>query len=210
MKVRSSYHKIQLGFFLLAAISLIYISGCSSSTSDDNTDSDIEEAQTIYESEIAGNTILSFAQTEQLNPMYSPDVDSTYLYWLNNDLLLIQGSTKCNIFALNVLTRAGFKTPEGNALCRDLFDTVNFTEILPVISVNDISAAAKGDLVIWSYHVIIFESLKKLNDDLYAVGWWAGTKQLDNGDNIVNNVCHGKYRLAGDYVVRRPVKKIKY
>jgi len=206
-KVKFSYHKIQFGFFLVSVFSLIYISGCSSSASDDNTESDIKEAQTIYESEIAGNTILSFAETEQQNPMYSPEVDSTFLYWLNNDLLLIQGSTKCNIFVLNVLNRAGFKTPKINALCRDLFDTVNFNDIIPMISMNDISTAVKGDLVIWSYHVIIFESLKKVKDDLYVVGWWAGTRQQDNGDNIVNNVCHGKYRLEGEYIVRRPVKK---
>jgi hypothetical protein len=60
---------------------------------------------------------------------------------------------------------------------------------------------------VWNGHVIIFESLTKIKSDLYALAWWAGTQQSDNGDNIKNNVCYGKYKLTGYYVVRRPVKK---
>jgi hypothetical protein len=139
--------------------------------------------------------------------MYNPDVDSTYLYWLNNKLIMLDGSTKCNIFALNVLYKSGYKTPTTNALTKDLVDTEKFKDILPVVGIKDASNAKKGDLVVWNGHVIIFESLVKVKNDLYAMAWWAGTRQSDNGENIKNNVCFGKYKLNGYYIVRRPLRK---
>jgi hypothetical protein len=161
--------------------------------------SDVEEAD--------GVKILGIAESERENQMYKPGVDSTYLYWLNNKLILLDGSTKCNIFALNVLHKSGYKTPSENALTRDLVDTDKFRDILPVVGIQDATNAKKGDLVVWNGHVIIFESLTKIKSDLYAVAWWAGTRQSDNGENIKNNVCYGKYKLNGYYIVRRPIRK---
>ncbi|MBK8552396.1 MAG: hypothetical protein IPL53_15540 [Ignavibacteria bacterium] len=196
--------------FLLIAISVIfYLSGCSSSSeTEERTESADEGSEAKTKTEYGeSSVILNTAMSEQGNEMYSPDIDSTYLYWLDNDLIILDGSTKCNIFALNVLYRSGFKTPDENALARDLFDTANYKEILPVIGINEITKAGKGDLVVWYSHVIIFESVLEINDGEYAIAWWAGTRQQDNEDNIRNNVCYGKYRLDGEYVVRRPVKK---
>jgi len=187
---------------------MVSIIGCSGSSESD--DSDTPENTSDIKTEIStteSSSIINIAKEEQENLMYSPEVDSTYLYWVNNELIILNGSTKCNIFALNVLSKAGYKTPDENALAADLFDTSLFKDILPVIGVNDISGAIKGDLVIWSYHVIIFESLININGEEYAFAWWAGTRQSDNGNNIKNNVCFGKYKLDGDYVVRRPLKK---
>lgn len=186
----------------------VNFSGCSSSSeTGDKTESNEEETVTKTKTENEESSIiLNTAQSEQINEMYSPDIDSTYLYWLDNDLIILNGSTKCNIFALNVLYKSGFKTPDENALARDLFDTANYKEILPVIGVNEITNARKGDLVVWYGHVIIFESATEINGEEYAVAWWAGTQIQDNDDNIRNNVCYGKYRLDGEYVVRRPVK----
>lgn len=190
----------------------VYFTGCSSSSeTEERTETAEEETETKTKKDYAeSSVILNTAQSEQGNEMYSPDIDSTYLYWLDNDLIILSGSTKCNIFALNVLYRSGFKTPDENALARDLFDTANYKEILPVIGINEIIKARKGDLIVWYGHVIIFESATEINDEEYAVAWWAGTRQKDNEDNIRNNVCYGKYRLDGDYVVRRPIKIINY
>ena len=161
--------------------------------------SDVEEAD--------GMKIMGIAEKEQDKAMYKPSVDSTFLYWLNNKLILLDGSTKCNIFALNVLHKSGYKTPTENALTRDLVDTDKFKDILPIVGVQDATNAKKGDLVVWNGHVIIFESLVNVNSQLYAMAWWAGTRQSDNGDNIKNNVCYGKYKLNGYYIVRRPVRR---
>jgi hypothetical protein len=105
------------------------------------------------------------------------------------------------------LYKAGFKTPNTNALTYDLVDTAKFTDILPVVGVSDPESAKKGDLIAWNGHVIIFDYLLQIKKDMYAMAWWAGTSQKDNGDNVFNNVVHGKYKLNGYYVVRRPVKK---
>ncbi|HEY3251009.1 MAG TPA: hypothetical protein VGK25_07810 [Ignavibacteria bacterium] len=201
--------KIYLHFGLL--VILAYIEGCFPASSNNEEEEEKKEENTevteINESE--SSSIINAAKAEQENRMYRPSQDSTYLYWLNNKLILLNGSTKCNIFALNVLFRSGFKTPKTNALSRDLFDTDKFTDILPVVGINDIDNVKKGDLVVWNGHVIILESLTKIKDDLYAIAWWAGTRQKDNGENIKNNVCYGKYRLNGNFVVRRPVKSEK-
>ncbi len=186
----------------LAFIFLAYLSGCSSSKTNDE-----ENTQTTEIEETEGGAIISAAQAEQENEMYSPKIDDTYLYWLDNQLIKLKGSTKCNIYALNVLYKSGYKTPTENTLTRDLIDTDKFTDILPVIGIQTTENAKKGDLIVWNGHVIILESLTKIKNDMYAMAWWAGTRQKDNGDNIKNNVCYGKYKLNGYYIVRRPVKK---
>lgn len=195
----------------------IYLTGCfpasrteedKEETTETNTEEKKEEEKEVTDvGEANGAAIMKIAAIEQNKKMYSPKVDTTYLYWLNNQLIVLNGSTKCNIFALNVLFKSGFKTPKQNALCRDLHNTDNFTDILPVVGIGDISNAEKGDLVVWKGHVIIFEELVKSKSGTYCNAWWAGTRQKDNGDNIRNNVIYGKYKISGDYVVRRPVKK---
>ncbi|MCC6866815.1 MAG: hypothetical protein IT280_11730 [Ignavibacteria bacterium] len=200
--------------------SAIYFTGCfpASRTEDDSeqttetteektNEENVETNDVSDVGEANGAAIMKIAASEQNKKMYSPKVDSTFLYWLNNQLIVLNGSTKCNIFALNVLFKSGFKTPKQNALCRDLHNTDNFTDILPVVGVGDISNAEKGDLIVWKGHVIIFEANVQSKTGTYCTAWWAGTRQKDNGDNIRNNVIYGKYKISGDYVVRRPVKK---
>lgn len=166
-----------------------------------------EETETPAEDIEAASSIIEAAKAEQQNTMYSKSQDSTYLYWLNNKLILLDGQTKCNIYALNCLYRAGFRTPDVNALSRDLADTSKFTDILPIVGISEPDSAKKGDLIAWTGHVIIFDELVKIKNDIYARAWWAGTRQADNGENIINNVVYGKYKLSGFYVIRRPVKK---
>lgn len=187
---------------LLIAISA---AGCSSSKksaerNEDQTESEVSEVQEYY-------TILEVAESEQLNPMYEKEADTTLLYWLGDLPLELSGYTKCNVFALNVLKLSGFMTPSENCTTAELFDTLLYSDILPVVSANGFGNARPGDLIVWHGHVIIFEKHMNLNGTDYAVGWWAGTRQEDNGDNIINNVCHGKYKLEGEYIVRRPVKR---
>jgi len=189
----------------ISLVILLYVTGCSGSKTSTEEKKENTEVTEIEESE--GAAILNAARAEQDNEMYSPDYESTILYWLNDKVVYLNGSTKCNIYALNVLFKSGFKTPTVNALSRDLADTEKFTDILPVVGIQTVDDVKKGDIIAWNGHVIIFESLTKVQNDLYAVGWWAGTRQKDNGDNIKNNVCYGKYKLNGYYVVRRPVKK---
>jgi hypothetical protein len=199
--------KLILSVLTISIFSIGIISGCSpSKETKEETETTETKTETIYE-EQSGSIIMQAAKAEQDNPMYSKETDSTYLYWLNNKLILLSGGqTKCNIYALNTLFRAGFKTPDVNVLTRDLMDTTRFNDILPVVGTSDPDLARKGDLISWYGHVIIFDELVKIKNDLYALAWWAGTRQADNGDNIINNVVYGKYKLRGHYVIRRPVK----
>lgn len=199
----------KLSYPVSIIIFCFYLSGCSSSQDNDNESekSGIEIDETSKNEEGKENVIFKIAELEQQNEMYSPEVDSTYLYWVNNEMIILNGSTKCNIFALNVLYKSGYKTPDENTLSADLFDTTLFTDILPVIGINDISNAMKGDIVVWRNHVIIFEEEIVINGELYAKAYWAGTSRPDNEINIINNVCYGKYRLDPEFIVRRPVKK---
>jgi hypothetical protein len=205
----------QLLIIIIIFLLGIYLIGCfpASRTRNDDTENK-ENTETTEENttdntadETAGAAIVNIAKDEQQKEMYKPSVEKTYLYWLNNREIHLNYSTKCNIYALNVLYKAGFRTPKVNALCKDLVDTTKFKDELPVVGVSDPQAAAKGDLIVWNGHVIIFESLVKIKQDMYALAWWAGTHQADNGDNVMNNVCYGKYRLNGYFVVRRPVRK---
>lgn len=192
--------------FLIFCLSF-YISACTSSKPvEEETGNEPTEVSTETE-ESAGLAIINTAKEEQQKEFYDKKEDSTYLYWLNNKLILLNNQTKCNIFALNVLFKAGFKTPKVNTLTKDLVDTSRFKDIFPVVGISSTDAAMTGDLIVWNGHVIIFESLVETKKDVYVQAWWAGTRQADNGDNIINNVCYGKYKLSGYYVVRRPVKK---
>ena len=199
------YYKL---YILLFAAGTIYITGCSSSKTSTETEGKTEtSSETESESEAQhGTLIINTAREEQNNEMYSRENDETQLYWLNNKVIHLKNRTKCNIFALNTLYKAGFKTPKTNALSNDLADTSQFNDILPVVGISEPESAKKGDILAWNGHVIIFDYLIKLKQELYAMAWWAGTSQKDNGDNILNNVVYGKYRLNGYYVIRRPVK----
>ncbi|MBK6770554.1 MAG: hypothetical protein IPG78_00105 [Ignavibacteria bacterium] len=200
-------------FFYLSCLAITFIiSACSASndrsdkSEENNKPGSIENTES-YSSVF--NKINKTAEEEQLNPMYSISEDTTFLYWLGNQIITLNNSTKCNIFALNVLYKAGFKCPEINTLTYDLMDTSRFKDIFPLINFEDetdlVNKIRPGDLIIWNGHVIIFESLEKIKERLYAVAWWAGTRQEDNGENIINNVIHGKYPLDGNFIVRRPV-----
>jgi len=200
-------------FFYLSCLAItFFITACSASndrtdkSEENNKPGSIENTES-YSSVF--NKINKTAEEEQLNPMYSISEDTTFLYWLGNQIITLNNSTKCNIFALNVLYKAGFKCPEINTLTYDLMDTSRFKDIFPLINFEDetdlVNKIRPGDLIIWNGHVIIFESLEKIKERLYAVAWWAGTRQEDNGENIINNVIHGKYPLDGNFIVRRPV-----
>ena len=198
----SSLFKV-LKLFLIIFI-YAQVTGCSSSDKSKNEfDTSEKEEETVQPEVVA---IFDIAEIEQQNPMYKVDSDTTILYWLNENAVSLSGYTKCNIFALNVLKRAGYKTPDENCLTSDMFDTSLYNEVFPVISMNNIELAHPGDLIIWNGHVIIFEKLVSAGSEEYVLGWWAGTRQDDNGSNIINNVCHGKYNLEGEFIVRRPVR----
>jgi len=196
--------KLIITLFLLL-LNFVFFSACSSSkTSKEETETTEETTEELSEEQ--GVLIMNTAKEEQGNEMYSRTHDSTILYWLDNKLIILHNQTKCNIFALNVLYKSSFKTPSTNALTRNLVDTSEFKLIFPVVAISEPESARKGDLIVWNGHVIIFDYLKQIKSDYYAVAWWAGTGQADNGDNIMNNVCYGKYKLSGYYVIRRPVK----
>lgn len=206
----------KLIFLIIIFVLGLYLIGCfpaSQTEGDENTDKTEEKTEektpeVTGVDEADGAKIMSIAASEQDKEMYSPKKDTTFLYWLNNRLARLKGYTKCNVFALNVLYKSGYKTPKENALCRDLVDTTRFTDIMPVVGIKDVSDAKKGDLIIWKHHVIIFEAVtQQVKNDLYVTAWWAGTRQKDNGDNVRNNVIYGKYKLSGHYIVRRPLKK---
>jgi len=196
-------NRLQIIYLLFFISSLLV--GCTSSKYE--KEEEIEEEEVIIPVEGQGALIIQTAEEEQQNEMYSPKKDSVYLYWLDNQLLVIKNSTKCNIFALNTLFKAGFKTPTVNALTRDLMDKTKFIDVLPIVNISDPDEIMKGDLVVWHGHVIIFDFLVKKNNKLYAQAWWSGTSQEDNNDNVINNVKYGKYPMKGNYIVRRPIKK---
>ena len=187
---------------------LLFLTGCSSSKQSSDEEDDISGETEISEENLSStDLILITAEEERDNDMYSPDADTTYLYWLDYRPVQLRNTTKCNIFALNTLYKAGFKTPKSNALSRDLFDEQKFGDILPVVKFKSLEDIMKGDLVIWKYHVIIFEKLVYLNKEPYAKGYWAGSRQKDDGVKVKNNTVHGNYPLKGEFVVRRPEKK---
>jgi len=185
------------------------MTGCSASKKETEYEKDyvkkIKKKESI--AELTGMKVINAAKEEQINPMYSTSHDSTYLYWLNNELLLLKNNSKCNIFAMNVLFKSGCRYPEENVLTYDLMDTSKFTDILPVIQFTDEGDLEKGDLIVWNGHVIIYESTVIMNGEQYAYAWWAGSRQENDGINVINDVAHGKYPLKGDFIVRRPLLK---
>jgi len=154
-----------------------------------------------------GDLIFKYAFKEQKKQMYAKNSDFVYLYWLKNKKLKLKNHTKCNIFAINTLFKAGFKTPKTNARTKDLVDERLFNDVLPIENVRRPEDLKKGDLIVWNGHVIIFDTLAMIKKDLYAKAIWAGTTKKDNGKNIMNNVIYGKYPLSGNFIVRRPVRK---
>ncbi|MBL8007133.1 MAG: hypothetical protein JNJ56_06345 [Ignavibacteria bacterium] len=197
----------------LTAISLlIAVYGCSGSSGNEKEGVSDEiktepESKNVFteNSGLISERISTAAINEQKNPMYSREEDSSYLYWLDNELIITDSTTKCNIFAMNVLYKAGFKCPDDYPLTYDLMDTAKFADILPVVKINSETDFRKGDLIIWNGHVIIFEYIIHYNDELYAMAWWAGTNQENNGVNIFNNVVHGRYPIYEGFIVRRPL-----
>jgi hypothetical protein len=154
-----------------------------------------------------GDLIFKYAFKEQKKSMYAKNSDYVYLYWLKNKKLELKNHTKCNIFAINTLFKAGFRTPKTNARTKDLVDERLFKDELPVADVSKPEDLRKGDLIVWNGHVIIFDTLVMVKRDIYAKAIWAGTSKRDNGKNIMNNVIYGKYPLSGNFIVRRPVRK---
>ena len=197
-------------FIIFATTSFIFTSCMSSKKTQYENENDTDTLSVYHKFSNVENAISRLFKTafeEQNNNMYSPKVDSTVLYWLNNKVIFIQGSTKCNIFALNTLYKAGFKTPKNNALSKDLFNKNLFEDILPVINARSPDDIEKGDLIIWKTHVIIFESAEYISNKIYAKAIWAGTTKSDNGENIKNNVIYGRYPLTGNFIVRRPIER---
>ncbi|HWQ81960.1 MAG TPA: hypothetical protein VN514_06805 [Ignavibacteria bacterium] len=200
-------------FIILISLTVsLILTGCIASPrhpkyEDDDESDTVSVSEYENESEENGNLIIKTALIERKNEMYSPDADTTYLYWLRNKPVLLRKTTKCNIFALNTLYKAGFKTPKTNALSRDLYNESLFEDIIPVVRLKSLEDIRKGDLVVWKYHVIIFESLVYIKDDPYAKAIWAGTSKRDDGKKVMNNVMRGNYPLKGSYIVRRPERR---
>ena len=183
--------------FIVFLYQTIMLTGCSSSNG------------TKYENESNSEKaeIISAAKIEQENEMYSTKSDSVYLYSLEYPITGLKNISKCNIFALNCLYKAGYECPGKYTLTHDLMDIDKYNDIFPVIEITSPENISVGDLVVWDGHVIIFESLVLIKDDYYAKGIWGGSKKEDDGKNIKNNVAYGKYKLEGNYIVRRPRKK---
>lgn len=194
----NSFYFTAIVFFL----SLILYS-CTSSKQTE-TEEILQHESEVTSPELT-QLITDAAMSEQENPMYSKTHDSTYLYWLDNRLVILRNQSKCNIFALNTLYIAGFKTPDVNTLTNDLMDESRFNDIFPVVKIENPDEIRQGDLLVWYGHMIIFDYLIKRNGRYYAQAWWAGTRQPDNGENIINNVIYGKYPLKEFFIVRRPV-----
>jgi hypothetical protein len=154
-----------------------------------------------------GDLIFKYAFREQQKSMYARNSEYVFLYWLKNKKLSLKGYTKCNIFAINTLFKAGFLTPKQNARTKDLMDERLFNDVFPVADVSRPGQLKKGDLIIWNGHVIIYDTLATIKNDIYAKAIWAGTGKSDNGKNVINNVIYGKYPLSGNFIVRRPVRK---
>lgn len=202
---------------------LIFISGCiappRTNIPNDNTEEEFEDVSLpdsiSYQSDLTeadtklsnGNLILKYAFREQKKSMYAKNSEYVYLYWLKNKKLNLKGYTKCNIFAINTLYKAGFLCPKQNARTADLMNERLFNDIFPVTDVSKPSQLVKGDLIVWNGHVIIYDTIAVVNKDLYAKAIWAGTRKRDNGKNIINNVIYGKYPLSGNFIVRRPIRK---
>lgn len=201
-------------FILYSSLSFIilslFISGCSSSSEHSNSNVESDSVSIQNKTDISERyEIIRTALIERENRMYSPSEDTTYLYWLDNYPLIIKNTSKCNIFAINTLYKAGYKTPKQNTLSKDLYNEELFQDFMPIINLKVLDDIITGDLIVWKTHVIIFESLIYVKEKPYALGIWAGTSQKDNGNTIKNNVNYSKYPLKGNFKVRRPQKILK-
>jgi hypothetical protein len=136
---------------------LSLVNGCSSSETKHREEYEFEKEEESNVPET--NMIFEAAKREQQNPMYSVDSDTTFLYWLGNMPVELSGYTKCNVFALNVLERAGYLTPDENCVTSEMFDTSFYNDVFPVVGTNDVDLARPGDLIIWNGHVIVFEKV---------------------------------------------------
>ncbi len=207
--------------FLYLITLLFVLSGCVAPTKKEIPEEDYEEDISLSDTlDIIsylnvednklknGDLIFKYAFIEQKKSMYAKNSDYVYLYWLNNKKLPLKGRTKCNIFAINTLFKAGFLCPDENVRTKDLMNVKLFKDIFPIVNVSKPSQLAKGDLIVWNGHVIIYDTISVVNKKLYAKAIWAGTRKRDNGKNIINNVIYGKYPLSGKFLVRRPIKKI--
>jgi len=203
------HHLISIFYFLFF---IFLLSGCMASKDNkryeekEKNDESMEKYQRENKNLEDGDLIIKTAKLEQNNEMYSPETDSTSLYWINK-VIAIKNHSKCNIFALNTLYKAGFNCPKQNARTVDLMNESLFSDILPIINISSLEDIKKGDLIVWNGHVIIFESLDRIKNDDYAVAIWAGTRQADNGKTVINNVSYGRYPLKGKFIIRRPVRK---
>ncbi|HEY5122350.1 MAG TPA: hypothetical protein VIK14_01300 [Ignavibacteria bacterium] len=184
---------------ILLFLSLLFLYGCSSSEPRGNN------RQVVSETD--ADIIFETAFEEQGNEMYKTSSDSVRIYWLDNSIKGLENYTKCNIFALNCIYKAGYKCPDVYVLTKDLSDTNKFNDIFPVVDIKSPEDIKKGDLIVWNGHIIIFESLVKINDIIYANAIWGGSKKENDGKLAKNNVNYGKYKLEGDYIVRRPLKR---
>jgi len=185
--------------YILLFLIFIFIYGCSSSQQKNRNDQN--------EIEHSGNSIIEAALLEQQNEMYKTSSDTVEIFWVNSTIKGLKDLTKCNIFAINTLFKAGYKCPDEYLLTRDLFNKNKYNDIFPAIDISSPDEIKTGDLIIWNGHVIIFESLVDINGNLYAKAIWGGSKQDDNGKFAKNNVTYGKFKLDGTYIVRRPIKQ---
>jgi hypothetical protein len=188
-----NYRKYRFYLFLPFLFS-IFIIGCSASHTNQNNTNETSE-------------IIEAGKIEQQNNMYATASDSVYLYWLNKSITGLKNRTKCNIFALNTIYKAGYQCPNVYLLTHDLFDKEKYNDVFPSIEIQTPNEISKGDLVIWDGHVIISESIVLLKETYYSFGIWGGSKRENDGENIINNVAYGKYKLEGNYIVRRPKKR---
>lgn len=211
----SNNFKKYFGYFIITVF--IFFIGCvappkTHKPSDEDTELPDSSGLFQYLSEEDGklnngDLIFKYAFKEQKKQMYSKNSDYVYLYWIKNKKLSLKGYTKCNIFAINTLFKAGFLCPKENARTKDLMNEKLFQDVLPIADVSGPDDLEKGDLIIWNGHIIIYDTIVMINKDIYAKAIWAGTRKQDNGKNIINNVIYGKYPLSGNFIVRRPIKR---
>jgi len=158
LKFQISNFKLLLALIVCA---LIILNGCSGSHeySEENDESENEK----------GIQIVEIAKEEQKNEMYSTSNDSTFYYWLNNQIHTLENFSKCNIFAMNVLYKAGCKCPEVNVTTYDLMDTTMFGDILPLVKVSDGKNILKGDLLDIYKSMLDYKLYYHSNDEYFQL-----------------------------------------
>jgi hypothetical protein len=188
-----------LALFLIFNFSFLIFIGCSSSEPDKKENEEVNK-----ENESSHASIINVGFEEQKNPMYSRSSDSSILYNTGKLHSGLSGYTKCNIFALNVIYKSGYKCPDEYLLCKDFFDTTRYGEFFPFVRLSSLLEIQAADLIVWRGHIIICE---KPCDEEYVFAIWGGSSREDDGTTIINGVKYGKYKITGDYIIRRPIKK---